>query len=101
MCRRNQYAMARGFSKLFSFLFSLQILAATVPTAVAADASARWQVDGAELTVDGGTLRIQFWSPEIVRVTYAPGTELPNLKSLSVVAKPDAVKLTHQENSQA
>jgi len=57
------------------------------------------QPDGAKLTVDGGTLRVQFWSPEIVRVTYAPGAELPELKSLSVVAKPESVKLTRRENN--
>lgn len=56
---------------------------------------------GAQLGVDGGTLRIQFWSPEIVRVTYASSTELPELKSLSVVATPQGVRLTEQESDQA
>ena len=57
--------------------------------------------DGAQFTVDGGTLRIQFWSEEIVRVTYASAAELPALKSLSVVASPAAVHWTRQENGQA
>jgi alpha-D-xyloside xylohydrolase len=51
--------------------------------------------------VDGGTLRIQFWSPEIVRVTYAAANELPALKSLAVVAKPAGVRLTRGENDQS
>ena len=57
--------------------------------------------DGAQFTVDGGTLRIQFWSPEIVRVTYAATNELPSLKSLSVVASPESVRLKREENDQA
>ena len=70
------------------------------PTWAAVTASKRLP-DGAQFTVDGGTLRIQFWSPEIVRVTFAPGTELPELKSLSVVAAPASVRLTRKENEQA
>ena len=57
--------------------------------------------DGAEFTTDGGTLRIQFWSPEIVRVTYAATNRLPELKSLAVVAQPEKVDLTRQENGPA
>ena len=56
--------------------------------------------DGTQFTVDGGTLRVEFWSPEIVRVTYAATNELPELKSLSVVAKPEKVSLKRQENDQ-
>ena len=50
--------------------------------------------------MDGGTLHIQFWSPEIVRVTYAPGPNLPALKSLSVVATPQKVRLAQHQSSQ-
>lgn len=38
--------------------------------------------DETQSIVDGGMLRVQFWSPEIVRVTYAATNELPALKSL-------------------
>lgn len=74
-----------------------------VPLASASAATANYKStpEGAQLTVESGTLRIQFWSPEIVRVTYAPDTSLPELKSLSVVAKPVAVKVTHQETAKA
>ena len=57
--------------------------------------------NGAQFAVDGGTLRVDFWSPEIVRVTYVNGTEFPTNKSLSVVASPEKVKLKRQENGQA
>ena len=57
--------------------------------------------NGAHFAVDGGTLRVQFWSPEIVRVTYTATNELPDLKSLSVVAIPASVQLTRKENGQA
>jgi alpha-D-xyloside xylohydrolase len=54
--------------------------------------------DGAEFTVDDGTLRIQLWSEDVVRVTYAAAPKLPTIKSLSVVAIPAAVRWTRQEN---
>ena len=63
--------------------------------------SGRELPDGSQFMVDGGTLRIQFWSPEIARVTFANGPELPALKSLSVVANPANVKIKRQENRQA
>ncbi len=48
--------------------------------------------DETQFIVDGGMLRVQFWSPEIVRVTYAATNELPALKSLTIVAKPARVE---------
>ncbi len=57
--------------------------------------------DGAQFIVDGNTLRIQFWSQSIARITYANGVELPTIKSLAVVASPSPVRLTRQENRQA
>ena len=61
----------------------------------------RQTIDGAQVTVDGSTLRIQFWSPEVVRVTYAPGPDLPAQKSLAVIPTPQHVRLTQQQSSQA
>lgn len=57
--------------------------------------------DGAQFTTDGGTLRIQFWSPEIVRVTYANSNQLPTLSSVSVVANPEKVKFKRQQNGRS
>ena len=73
----------------------------TLAPAWAAVTASKKLPDGAQFTVDGGTLRVQFWSPEIVRVTYAAAAELPALKSLSVVATPAKVRLKRQENAQA
>src|SRR5512136_284336 len=56
--------------------------------------------DGAQFRVDGGTLRVQFWADNIVRVTFAASNEIPALRSLSVVASPAAVNLTRQEDDQ-
>lgn len=82
------------------FLSSALLAAIAVP-ASAAPASYRPTQDGAQLNVDGGTLRIQFWSPEIVHVTYAPGADLPELKSLAVVAKPETVHLVRQQTAKS
>ena len=76
------------------------VLAMPVAAARAAVTAAKQLPDGAQLAVDGGTLRIQLWSDDIVRVTYAAAAELPAVKSLSVVATPEAVHWTWQENDQ-
>src|ERR1051325_4396129 len=73
-------------------------LAMSVAPARSAVTGSKKLSDGAQFTVDGGTLRIQFWSPEIVRVTYAASNDLPSLKSLSVVAKPEGARFKRQEN---
>lgn len=87
--------------KPLSVALSIGILAATAAPLCAAPSQYKKLADGAQLSVDGGTLRVQFWTPEIVRVTYAPGTEIPELKSLSVVATPATTRLTQQESGQA
>ena len=76
-------------------------LAASHASAWAAVTATRALPDGAQFTVDGGTLRIQFWSEDTVRVTYAAAAELPALKSFSVVSHPAAVRPTRQENGEA
>jgi alpha-D-xyloside xylohydrolase len=87
--------------KQLSFTLIIGVLAMTLAPARAAVTASRRLSDGAQFTVDGGTLRIQFWSPEIVRVTWAASNEIPVLKSLSVVARPASVRLTRRENGQA
>ena len=76
-------------------------LAASPASGWAAVTAARELPDGAQFTVDGGTLRIQYWSQDIVRVTYAAASELPALKSLSVVASPAAVRLARRQDAQS
>jgi len=84
-----------------AFALIIGALGMTLAPAWAAVTASKKLPGGVLFTVDGGTLRVQFWSPEIVRVTYAPGAELPELRSLSVVATPASVHLTRQENGQA
>jgi alpha-D-xyloside xylohydrolase len=87
--------------KSLSFTLITGVLAMSLVSAGAAVTASKKLPDGEQFTVDGGTLRIQFWSEDIVRVTYAPGAELPALKSLSVVASPAAAHWKRQENGQA
>ena len=69
---------------------------------VSATVTAREELsDAAQFTVDGGTLQIQFWSEDIVRVTFAPAAGLPELKSLSVVASPASVRIKRHQDDQA
>ena len=87
--------------KHLSFTLIIGVLAMSLASAGAAVTASKKLPDGAQFNVDGGTLRIQFWSPEIVRVTYAASNEIPEIKSLSVVATPAKVRFTRQENDQA
>ena len=73
--------------RCLAFTLITGVLAVSLASAGAAVTASKKLPDGAQFTVDGGTLRIQFWSEEIVRVTYAPAAELPALRSLSVVAQ--------------
>lgn len=84
-----------------SFALIFGVLALTLAPSWAAVTSSTKLSDGAQYAVDDGTLRIQFWSAETVRVTYAASNAIPEIKSLSVVAKPQKVSLKRQENGQA
>ncbi len=90
--------MTRKYFRLASII---GLLAISLAPARAGVTASKESPEGARYSVDGGTLRIQFWSPEIVRVTYAPDAELPALNSLSVVASPTAVPWKRQENDQS
>src|ERR1019366_5623089 len=83
-----------------SIVLMIGSLAASPASAWAAVTAARELPDGAQFTVAGGTLRIQFWSQDTVRVIYAAASELPALKSLSVVAGPAAVRLARRQDAQ-
>jgi alpha-D-xyloside xylohydrolase len=87
--------------KHLSFTLIIGALTLSLAAAGAAVTASKQLRDGEQFTIDGGTLRVEFWSPEIVRVTYAAAAELPAQKSLSVVAHPASVRLTRQENDQA
>ncbi|HEX5399851.1 MAG TPA: hypothetical protein VFY06_12480, partial [Verrucomicrobiae bacterium] len=53
--------------KHLSLVLCVGILAVVAAPLQAAVTASKELSDGAQYTVDGGTLRIQFWSPEIVR----------------------------------
>ena len=89
-----------GHAKLISVAIISGVFLALLLTAEAQVTGGKELPDGSQFMVDGGTLRIQFWSPEIVRVTYAGGAEIPGVKSLSVVASPETMKFKRQENRQ-
>jgi alpha-D-xyloside xylohydrolase len=98
-CRNNE---SRSASRRWLLLgFVIGAFTISVTSVFAAATASKELPDGAEFTVDDGTLRIQFWSDDVVRVTYASAAELPTVKSLSVVATPAAVRWTRQENDQA
>jgi hypothetical protein len=49
------------------------------------------QAHGATIRFDSGALRLEVWSDSVVRVVYAPGAEVPAIRSLSVISAPAAV----------
>ena len=59
------------------------------------------QAHGALVRFDTGVLRLEVWSDRIVRVTYAPGAELPSIRSLSVISAPAAVPFKITETAAA
>jgi alpha-D-xyloside xylohydrolase len=59
------------------------------------------QPDGVLLQMSRGILRLQVWSANIIRVTYAPGATLPDLHSFSVVASPAPIQWSLTQPAEA
>jgi len=55
------------------------------------------QAHGVLVRFDTGVLRLEIWSDRAVRVTYAPGKEIPAIHSLSVISTPAAVPFEIKE----
>jgi alpha-D-xyloside xylohydrolase len=55
------------------------------------------QAHGVLVRFSTGVLRLEVWSDRVVRVTYAPGAEIPAIRSLSAIAAPAAVPLEIKE----
>jgi alpha-D-xyloside xylohydrolase len=94
--------MLRSFSR--SAILAAAIggaLALSIAPAMAAVTASKDLPDGVQFAVDGGTLRVQLFSDDIVRVSYANAAEVPAIKSLAVVVTPAASKWTRQDNAQA
>ncbi len=87
--------------KCFYYAAVLGVLASPYASARAAATASKQLPDGGQFAVDGGTLRIECFSDDVVRVTYAAAAELPDMKSLSVVATPAAVHWTWQDSENA
>ena len=77
---------------LAATLFGVTVLSASqafaAPTPVI---SWQKQADGVTFRLRPGVLKIQVWTPRVVRVLYGPGTTLPLHRSLSVIAMPRPV----------
>ncbi len=93
--------MARISRTRVILIFWTLSLASLVPcfagAAVAPAATARKEADGVTFRFAGKVMKLQVYSDRIVRVVCAPGTTLPEVTSLSVIAKPAAVRWTFQE----
>jgi alpha-D-xyloside xylohydrolase len=76
-------------------------LAAVALSSGAAAPTVEKQAHGALVRFDNGVLRLEVWSDRVVRVTYAPGAELPSLRSLSVISAPAAVPFEVKETAAA
>ncbi len=82
-------------------VLSLAVAAVSVSVTATAAPTAERQTQGALVRFDTGVLRLEVWSDRIVRVTYAPGAELPSIRSLSVIAAPAAVPFEIKETAEA
>jgi alpha-D-xyloside xylohydrolase len=89
---------------MFRTLASLLLLSTTIagPSLWATPVTAvSEQADGVLLLIQPGLLRLQVMSDAVIHVTYAPGNQLPQLKSYAVVAKPTAAKWQMHESPEA
>ena len=57
-----------------------------------AEVSVKKDSDGVTMQMNPGVLRLEVFSPGIIRVTYAAHDKLPELKSLAVIGKPERPK---------
>ncbi len=79
------------------FLKTLFVCAACFSTtqlfaASVAVSSVKKDSNGVTLQMNPGVLRLEVYSPRIIRVTYAASNSLPDLASLAVIAKPERAK---------
>jgi alpha-D-xyloside xylohydrolase len=74
------------------FVCAVCLLAAQPFAASAAVTGVKKDSNGVTLQMNPGVLRLEVYSPRIIRVTYAASNSLPDLASLSVIAKPEKVK---------
>src|SRR5208283_1251469 len=82
---------------LFSLiLLGTRFLLSAEPAPVAVAAVQRGD-DGITLKMNPGTMRLQVFSPRVVRVVYGAGQTLPATRSLAVIGKPGRARWTLAE----
>jgi alpha-D-xyloside xylohydrolase len=74
------------------FVFGVCFSVAQTHAAPIAAANVKKDADGVTLQLNPGVLRLEVYSPRIIRVTYAAPDTLPELASLTVIAKPERAK---------
>ncbi|MCX6343553.1 MAG: PA14 domain-containing protein [Armatimonadetes bacterium] len=80
-------------------LIVFAMLALTLPSIAAPVASFKKQPDGIVLITSTGATKIQLCTDSIVRVMHSPSSQIPEIKSLAVIAKWPAVNWTLKETS--
>ncbi len=88
---------------LSQVLAAAVVAAASLPALAAAEpiTSFKKNADAVVLSSARGTLQLQVWSDNAIRVTYAVGAELPALKSYTVVGKPAKAQWDVQDSPDA
>jgi alpha-D-xyloside xylohydrolase len=76
------------------------LLAATARAAPIPVVAVHKDADGLTLKMKPGTLKLEVFSPRIIRVVYGPGETLPPASSLAVIAKPGSVDWKASETDQ-
>jgi alpha-D-xyloside xylohydrolase len=78
----------------FVCLLALPLFAAPIPVVTVKKAS-----HGIIIQMKPGVMRLEVYSPRIIRVTYALQNNLPDLPSLAVISKPQRVQWSLREES--
>jgi len=90
----------RAFA-VIALLMALGSMAGLAGAAPAPVVSAQKDADGVTCKMADAVMRLQVFSDRVIRVAYAPGAALPDVKSLSVIAAPKATNWDYQETPDA
>ena len=84
-----------GFRAILTVISLLASIAGAAPIPVVA---VHQDASGVTLKMQRGVLRLEVFSPRIIRVVYGQGETLPPTSSLAVIAKPGARELESERN---
>ncbi len=81
------------FCRLAAAMMLLWPVCAIQPAKASPASVVSWQkqADGVTFHLQTGVLKVQVWSPRVIRILYGPGPLVPVHKSLSVVSSPQHV----------